>query len=151
MTRRRKMVDRGALVAAEARTWIGTRFVWQASSKGHGCDCKGLVWGVARELGFPEADSLYAQIADYSPSRPVDGKLLREGMAAVFDPADKPIPGDVLLLKLGRNPSHLAIYVGDGRAVHAQIGPKDWVKETRLEALMKLFPLDSIWRWRDGR
>ncbi len=144
-------MTRGDLVAAEARTWIGTKFIWQASAKGHGCDCKGLVWGVARELGFPEADSLYATMADYSPNRPVDGKLLREGMAAVFDPATGEVmPGDVLLLKIRRNPSHLAICLGDGRAVHAQIGPKDWVKEARLEALLKLFPLDSAWRWRDA-
>jgi cell wall-associated NlpC family hydrolase len=148
MTKRK---DRGAKVATEARTWIGTKFIWQASQKQVGCDCKGLVWGVARELRFPEAESLYAKIADYSPNRPVDGKLLREGMAAVFDPADEMRAGDVLLLRIGRNPSHLAIYVGGGRAVHAQIGSKDWVKETRLEALLKMFPLDSVWRWRDGR
>lgn len=144
-------LSRGAAVAAEAREWCGTKFVWQASQKGLGCDCKGLVWGVARELGFPEADSIYAKIADYSPRRPVDGKLLREGMASLFDPADEIEPGDVLLLKIAGKPAHLAIYVGDGRAVHAQIGSKDWVKETRLEALLKVFPLDSAWRWQDGR
>jgi cell wall-associated NlpC family hydrolase len=148
MTRRRK--KRGDLVAAEARTWCGTPFRWQASQKGVGCDCKGLVWGVARELGFPEADSLYANMADYSPNRPVDGKLLKRGLSEVFDPVEDMRPGDVLLLKIGRNPSHLAIYVGDGKAVHAQIGSKDWVKEASLRSLLKMFPLDSVWRWRDG-
>jgi hypothetical protein len=27
-----------------------------AGVKGKGCDCKGLIWGAARELGFPEAE-----------------------------------------------------------------------------------------------
>ncbi len=141
-------MTRGELVAAEARTWIKTPFIPQASQKGRGCDCKGLVWGVARELGFPEAESIYAKIADYSLARPIDGKLMKEGVAAVFDPADEIEAGDVLLLRIGRTPAHLAIYVGGGRAIHAQIGSKDWVKETRLEALLKMFPLDSAWRWR---
>jgi cell wall-associated NlpC family hydrolase len=146
------VAGRGEAVAAEAREWLGTKFVWQASQKQVGCDCKGLLWGVARELGFPEAESLYAQVADYSPKRPVPSALLKEGFAAIFDSVEGGmIPGDVLLVKLGGKPCHIAIYSGDGRAIHAQIGPKDWVKETRLEALLKLFPLDSVWRWRDGR
>jgi hypothetical protein len=45
---------------AETRAWLGTPFHWQASRKGVGCDCKGLVWGVARALGMPEADSPFA-------------------------------------------------------------------------------------------
>lgn len=145
-------MTRGELVAAEAREWLGTKFVWQASQKQVGCDCKGLLWGVARELGFPEAESLYARVADYSPTRPVPSALLKEGFAAIFDPVsiDGIEPGDVLLVKHGGRPSHIAIYSGGGRAIHAQIGPKDWVKETRLAALLKKCPLDSVWRWRSG-
>jgi hypothetical protein len=48
--------------------------------KGVGCDCKGLVQGVARELGFPEAESFYATFASYRPDRPVPSRLLIEGM-----------------------------------------------------------------------
>lgn len=146
---------RGALVAAEAREWIGTPFVWQASQKGVGCDCKGLVWGVARELGFPEASTFYARVANYAQNKPVPSALLKEGMAAVFDPVrGEPGLGDVLLLKIGQppvHPAHLAIVSGDDRAIHAQLsGSREWVKETRLAALLKLNPLHSAWRWRDG-
>ena len=144
------MPTRGELVAAEAREWLGTKFVWQASAKQVGCDCKGLLWGVARELGFPEAESLYARVADYSPTRPVPSALLKEGFAAIFDPVSEPELGDILLVKLGGKPSHIAIYSGEGRVIHAQIGPKNWVKETRLAALLKKCPLDSVWRWRHG-
>lgn len=152
MPRKRK---RGELIADEAREWIGTKFVWQASQKGVGCDCKGLVWGVARELGFPEAESLYAKVADYANDRPVPSALLQEGIAAIFDPvgyADRK-PGDILLMKhcVGGPVGHLAIVSSDDSAIHAQIGPKDWVKETKLRALLAKCPLVSVWRWRDGR
>jgi cell wall-associated NlpC family hydrolase len=139
---------RGALVAKEAREWLRTPFHWQASQKGVGCDCKGLVWGVARELGFPEAETFYATVADYP--RAVPTALLKEGMAAVFDRAEDIQVGDVLLLRVRGKAQHLAIASGDGRAIHAQIAPNDWVKETSLRALLKVCPLDSVWRWRDG-
>ena len=149
----RKKKTRGELVAAEAREWIKTPFAWQQSQKGRGCDCKGLLWGVARELGFPEAESLYAKVADYSPDRPVPSALLKEGMAAIFDPVGDMRPGDVLLLRVTRRGpvGHIAIVSSDDSAIHAQIGSKDWVKETKLRALLAVCPLVSIWRWRDGR
>src|SRR4051812_1881115 len=37
-----------AAIVAEARAWIGTRYRHQASLKGVGCDCLGLVRGVWR-------------------------------------------------------------------------------------------------------
>jgi cell wall-associated NlpC family hydrolase len=136
----------GERVAKEARSWIGTPFHWQASQKGVGADCKGLLWGVARELGRPEADSLYAQMADYGPR--FDGRLLKEGIASLFDPVTELKPGDILLCKLGNQPGHLAIYTGGGKAVHTQISSKAWVKETDLRALYHFYPFDSAWRWR---
>jgi cell wall-associated NlpC family hydrolase len=142
-------MSRGALVAAEARQWIGTRFVWGQSQKGVGCDCKGLVQGVARELGFSEAQGFYANFASYRPDKPVPANLLREGMAAVFDRAEDIAPGDVLLLRWAGKAGHLAVVTDRRKAVHAQIAPTERVKEASLRSLLKLFPLDSIWRWRD--
>jgi cell wall-associated NlpC family hydrolase len=143
--------DRAA-IAAEALTWCGTPFRAQASAKGHGCDCKGLVWGVARELGLPEADSFHARIADYDLHR-IPVQLLREGMAAVFMPVDPDLvgPGDVLLLQFAGQAQHLAIVtdggIAGGRAVHAQVKGRKWVKETNLRALLTVFPFDSAWRF----
>lgn len=137
-------------IVREARAWIGTPFVWGQSQKGIGCDCKGLIQGVARELGLPEADTFYATFSQYRPDKPVPVSLLKEGMAAVFDAAESPKPGDVLLLKVNGKAQHLAIYCGE-TAIHAQGGgAKEWVKETRLAALTKMCPIDSVWRWRDG-
>src|SRR3954451_5564191 len=44
------VITRTAIVA-EARAWIGTRYRHQASLKGVGCDCLGLVRGVWRGGG----------------------------------------------------------------------------------------------------
>ena len=42
--------DRGTRLVAAARGWIGTPYVHQASCKGAGADCLGLVRGVWREI-----------------------------------------------------------------------------------------------------
>lgn len=142
-------MTRGELVVQEAREWVGTPFVWQAAQKGRGCDCKGLVCGIARELKFPEANTFHAAISDYPADKPVPSDLLKEGMAAIFDRVEEMRPGDILLCKHGGSPSHLAIYTGNQRAIHTQISSKAWTKDTALRALLFKYPLDSIWRWRD--
>lgn len=148
MARRKK--TRGELFLAELETWLGTPFVPKQASKGHGCDCKGAIYGVARDLGFPEAESFYAQSLDYDLTRRngVPGKTFREGMAALFDEVDEMQPGDLLLCSWDGQPGHMAAYAGDGMAIHTQIMSKAHLKRTALRALLFYYPLDSIWRWR---
>lgn len=145
----------GARVAREAQRWAGTPFVWGQSQKHVGCDCKGLVSGVARALDRPEADSFHGRFVAYRPDRPVPSRLLKEGLADLFDRvADVSglSDGDVLLLEVSGAAQHLAIVTcGGTRAVHAQIAPNDRVKETSLRALLQVCPLNSAWRWRDLR
>jgi cell wall-associated NlpC family hydrolase len=136
-------------VIAEARSWIGTPFHWQASAKRVGCDCKGLVAGVARELGLPEARSLYAGISDYSEKVPV--ALLKAGLAATLQQVGEPKPGDVLLMQIARKPQHLGIYTGTG-VIHCWgrgakgVGQK--VIEHPAKSALRAWPLDSVWRFR---
>jgi cell wall-associated NlpC family hydrolase len=146
----RKKKTRGQLVADALPGWEGTPFLDQACVKGRGVDCKGLLWGVASELGFPEAQSEYAKDVGYSLRRAggVPSNRLLEGFAALFDKVDEPEPGDILLLKIGGKPGHIAIYHGDGRAYHAQIAPNSHVKKATLRSLFFFYPLHSIWRWR---
>jgi hypothetical protein len=139
------------MVAAEVQKWKGTPFHPQACSRGHGVDCKMLPAGVARDLGFPEAQSFYALTTDYRLTRRngLPYRTLIEGMAALFDQVDDIRPGDLLLLKIHGQPAHLAIASRtEGRAWHAQIEPNPYVKEASIRALTKMFPLHSIWRWR---
>jgi len=143
----------GEKVANEAREWVGTPFVWDQSRKGVGCDCRGLIAGVARELGRPEAETLYANLRGYRSDRPVPSGLLVEGMEATFNRAKKIRPGTILLLKLKTTlrPSHLAIATFDGKAVHARASGLEKVRETDLNLLYHFYPLHSVWGWRRCR
>ena len=60
-------VRRAAIVAA-ARGWIGTPYRHQASLKGVGCDCLGLVRGVWRECAGAEPQPIAAYAPDWALS-----------------------------------------------------------------------------------
>ncbi len=133
----------GLAVVAEARSWIDTPFIWQASVKGRGCDCKGLIAGVAGALGRPEAISLPARIADY---RKVNPKQLKAGLAALFDPTAEPGPGDILLLKVAGVAQHLAIFAG-ATMIHTYAKGPAKVIEVPLARVWR-DAIDSAWTWR---
>jgi hypothetical protein len=153
-------------VALEVERWNRTPFDPQQCCRGAGVDCKMLPAGIARDLGFPEAQSVYALTRDYDLTRKngLPHKMLLEGMRALFDPVEEArvegtragarivgvIPGDVLLLKWSMVPAHLAIVSRkDGFAWHAQIEPNDFVKEASVRSLLSRFPFHSAYRWRD--
>lgn len=146
-------MTRGDLVAAQVELWDRTPFEPAQCVRGKGVDCKMLPSGVARELGFPEAESTYALFRGYDLSKKtgLPHTYLLEGMAALFDRVEDIRPGDLLLFSVRGKPSHLAIASrNEGRAWHAQIDPNPFVKEASLRALMRMFVLHSVWRWRDG-
>lgn len=53
-------------VVAAARGWIGTPYVHQASAKGAGTDCLGLLRGVWREVQGAEPETVPAYTRDWS-------------------------------------------------------------------------------------
>jgi NlpC/P60 family putative phage cell wall peptidase len=55
-----------------ARTWIGTPYVHQASVKGAGCDCLGLLRGIWRELRGEEPESPPAYSPDWAEANGVE-------------------------------------------------------------------------------
>jgi NlpC/P60 family putative phage cell wall peptidase len=92
-------IDPQAVVAA-ARGWIGTPYQHQASLKGVGCDCLGLLRGVWRELCGPEPEP----IAPYTPdwSEATGAESLQRVLARHLTPvaAAQLAPGDVALLRM---------------------------------------------------
>ena len=99
-----------AIVAA-ARSWLGTPYRHQASAKGEGCDCIGLVRGVWREVVGAEPQALPPYSPDWAE---VSGRdHLIEGMAQHFHPValKDAGPGDVLVfrMKTGAVAKHAAI------------------------------------------
>ena len=106
-------------VVSVARSWIGTPYHHQASLRGSGCDCLGLVRGVFRELYGYEAELVPAYGRDWSEMGG-DETLLDAGRRHLVV-SDERNAGDVLVFRLKRDAlaKHMAIYVGDGRMIHA--------------------------------
>lgn len=110
MTEVASKVSRTAVVR-EARRFMGTPFVHQASLRGIGCDCIGLVVGVASELGLPEAAAWKRDLRFMGYGRlPVPTKLL-EACNVYLDriEVNRAGLGDVLLMTFMREPMHFGI------------------------------------------
>ncbi len=111
-------------IIATARSWIGTPYQHQASCKGAGCDCLGLIRGVWRELygGEPETPPPYAMDwADTGGAETMRDAARRHLQEIAVDQAG---PGDVLLFRLlRRGPArHAGILSGKGMLIHAYSG-----------------------------
>jgi cell wall-associated NlpC family hydrolase len=116
----------------EARTWIGTPWLHQARAKGIGADCGGFVLGALWAIGYPAEDYVgyNGQVYDARELRNLcDRTLIRVNDVRI---------GDVLLLRLNRDPTHLGI-VGDAGSgpdclslIHTY--PGKGVREVSLDA-----------------
>lgn len=122
------MIGSGARAVEIARSWIGTPYRHQASSRGAGADCLGLLRGVWRELYGSEPDAVPAYTQDWSEPEGAErlwkaARLhLRERALAV-----PPRGGEVLLFRMraGSVAKHLGL-VGEtgsrGTFIHAYTG-----------------------------
>jgi cell wall-associated NlpC family hydrolase len=106
-------------IIACARGWVDTPFRHQAQRKGVGCDCKGLIVGVAAELGLPEAQSLAALDRVYSAS--FSGRRMYDGLAATLTRVAEALPGDLLAILIARDPypRHLAFLTERETIIHS--------------------------------
>lgn len=117
----------GARVLAEARGWIGTPYVHQASCRGAGADCLGLLRGVWRAVQGTEPCPVPAYTPDWA--EPGRQEVLLEAAAVwlVAKPPGDEAPGDVLVFRMraGSIAKHLGIQgeIGAGASfVHAYSG-----------------------------
>jgi NlpC/P60 family putative phage cell wall peptidase len=115
---------RAERIVAAARGWIGTPYLHQASLKGVGCDCLGLVRGVWRELIGPEAEPVPAYSPDWAEASGIDRLMEAAMRLLVRRPDGVAHPGDVMLFRWRDDlpAKHAAILVAPGRIVHAHDG-----------------------------
>ena len=117
------MISRSAIIA-EARDWIGTPYMHQASAKGAGCDCLGLVRGVWRALYGAEPEPAPAYTPDWAERAGVETLLdaARRNMREV--PIAEAAAGDVLLFRMCATApvKHCAVLDEESRIIHAYWG-----------------------------
>jgi NlpC/P60 family putative phage cell wall peptidase len=120
------MVIERATIVAEARSWIGTPYRHQASVKGIGCDCLGLVRGVWRALHGDEPEPLPAYTPDWAEATGRDTLLAAAGRHLITIAPDTARPGDVLLFRwrAGLPAKHAAIVTAPDLMVHAHDGAR---------------------------
>lgn len=110
-------------VIAEARRWIGTPYHHQATLRGVGCDCLGLVRGIWRKVVGPEPIAMpnYSPAWDEVSKRDDMANLFAEHLAA----ADRaPIAGDVILFRMRPEAvaKHCGVMVSASTFVHSHTG-----------------------------
>jgi NlpC/P60 family putative phage cell wall peptidase len=114
------MISRTAILH-EAREWIGTPYLHQASAKGAGCDCLGLVRGVWRAFHGDEPETAPPYTPDWAERHGAETLLLAARRHLVEIDVSAAAPGDVLLFRMdAQSPAkHAAILDEDERIVHA--------------------------------
>ncbi len=119
-------------IVAAARGWIGTPYRHQASLKGVGCDCLGLVRGVWREIRGDEPEAPPPYSPDWAEASGEETLALAAGRHLLPVAADDLAPGRVVLFRWreGLVAKHCAILAPDGQMIHAHQGA--CVAETAL-------------------
>ena len=94
------MVTREEIVAA-ARGWLGTPYHHQASVKGVGSDCLGLIRGIWRELYGPEPEAMPPYTPDWGSATGSETLLAAACRHLVkLDDVSTARPGDVLVFRM---------------------------------------------------
>ncbi|MEJ6398046.1 NlpC/P60 family protein [Yoonia sp. 208BN28-4] len=116
-------------IVQTARGWIGTPYLHQASVKGAGCDCLGLIRGIWRDIHGHEPEQVPHYTADWSEPQG-DEVLWRAALRHCVDVSSSPMtPGNILLFRMrdtavakhlgivsdiGPSPTFIHAYTGHG-------------------------------------
>jgi NlpC/P60 family putative phage cell wall peptidase len=111
-----------AVVVAEAMSWVGTPYRHQASRKGVGCDCLGLVRGVWRSLYGREPEAPGPYTMDWAEAGGQERML--EAARRHFISSDRLTPGRLILFRWRPHlpAKHAGILTREDAFVHAYEG-----------------------------
>jgi len=117
-------------VLSEARSWLGTPYQHQASTKHLGCDCLGLLRGVWRAICGHEPEPIPSYTADWDLVENTDQLLCAANRWLL--PEYKIAPAVVLIFRWRSSlpAKHLAICSGEATIIHAY--ERSGVVETAL-------------------
>ena len=136
MAARCSIADDGGEIVLAARKWLGTPYRHQASCRGAGADCLGLIRGVWREVVGPEPELPPPYTADWAEASKQEHLLAAATRHLRAISRGRARPGDILLFRMIETgpAKHVAILVSDsiddGTILHAYSGHA--VCETRL-------------------
>ncbi len=110
-----------------ARAWLGTPYLHQASVKGVGCDCLGLLRGIWRELYLSETETVPAYTPDWSEPQGAEVLFAAASRHLVSVTSPSLLAGQVLLFRMrsGSVAKHLGILsrgASDPHFIHAYTG-----------------------------
>lgn len=111
-------------VVAAARGWLGTPYHHQASERGVGADCIGLVRGVWRDIYGVDAEQPPAYSRDWAEASGDETLLAAATRHLLALDRGAILPGDVIVFRLrsGLVAKHAAILVAPQSFVHAMEG-----------------------------
>lgn len=114
-------------ILAEARGWIGTPYLHQASVKGIGSDCLGLLRGIWREVLGREPEAVPPYSEDWAEPSRQEVLLQAAERWLVRKPVGQAAPGDVILFRMreGSIAKHLGVQSETepvARFIHAYTG-----------------------------
>ncbi len=114
-------MDVSAQALVIARTWLGTPYHHQASVRGVGCDCLGLIRGVWRELYGSEPELPPAYSADWAEATGEETLLAAARRNLIEIALPETTAGHVVLFRMsGAGPAkHVGLLSGQGRFIHA--------------------------------
>lgn len=142
-------LSRGRIVAA-ARDWLGTPYVHQASAKGAGCDCLGLVRGLYAELTGREPEAPPPYTPDWNERRPCAEPLLNAARRRLPEAATPRFrPGQVLIFRIVTTgpAKHCGIVSSDDHFIHAYAGRsviESWLCRWWTERVAGVFEFPGV-------
>lgn len=117
----------GTVIVHAARGWIGTPYLHQASCRGAGTDCLGLLRGVWREVFGAEPEHPPPYTADWSEPSGREDLTAAALRWLIAKPVSEEAEGDVLIFRIreGAVAKHVGIAARIGPAasfIHAYCG-----------------------------
>lgn len=114
----------GDAIVRAARDWIGTPYHHQASVKGVGTDCLGLVRGIWREIHGTDAEAPPAYTRDWAEASGRETMIEAAQRHLVEIEIARARPGDVLVFRLraGSVAKHAGVMATAATMIHAMEG-----------------------------